>query len=471
MHVKPIDAPGLHPSTGQDDTLKNLEYQTWDRFEDVSHLKCQWNDLAARAGDILCSYDWCEIWWKYFSRWRRLEIHTLHDGDRMVAVLPLFRETIRPGGISLRTVRVLGCDYTIGVVGLAIEPAYAERFMRMLLDRLGRTESWDILQIGPMRSYVSVCEQVGQACASHADVQTVILGRRDNWCTLFHLPGTNEKFIASLPTGARSDTRRRERRLSEHHQVEISTVTTPEQVQPAMDALIRLHQKRWADKGEPGQFGSVAYVEEFHRELAQRLVETSQLVLITLKADGETVAATYGYCWGRRTHGLFVGNCCDEQWHRYGLGKIMYSHLIRHAIASGSTVLDDGRGIYEHKLELGGKLYGERSLLAVRRGWNSRLRFWMALRAAYLVHVVYSRIWDDKIRPRLSLKPKSRHFHQRNWALAQIFRRVRFGLFGGPRVLETLCLQAVPPEHLGEQVDREATRAAPPAAGGTAEAN
>jgi CelD/BcsL family acetyltransferase involved in cellulose biosynthesis len=449
MEVKPLDAPEpcLAPA---------LHYRVWKRFEDAGPLQQEWDDLAARAGDILCTYDWCQVWWKYFGRYRQLEIHTLHDGGRLVAVLPLFRETVHPAGIRLRTVRVVGCDYTIGVVGLAIEPTYADRFTRMVLDRLSQDASWDILQIGPLRSYASVCDTVGQACASHPNVQTLIEGRRDNWCTIFHLPRTYDEFLASLTTGARSDIRRRQKRLAETHQVEVRAVTTVEQVQPAMDALIQLHQKRWADKGEPGQFGSVPFVEDFHRELAQRWVRKGRLVLLTLKADGQIIAATHGYRFGGRTHGLFVGNADGQPWHRYGLGKIMYAHLIQDAIASGSRMLDDGRGIYEHKLELGGKLYGERSLVAVRRGSATRWRFWAALRGAYLVHVLYSRLWDDKVRPRLGLKPVPRHFRQWNWTLAQIFRRVRFPLLGGPRVLEATCLRSPPSEHIGDRPDRQA---------------
>ena len=353
-----------------------LTHKVYSVFEDTLRLKDAWNDLALRAGDILCSYDWCEVWWKHFGRGRQLEIHTLHDADRLVAVLPLFRETIRPGGVWLRTVRVVGCDYTVTAVGLAIEPAYAEVFTRMLLDRLDQGGTWDMLEMAPLRSYAAVIEPVAQACARDSHVQTAIIGRNDGWDTLFDLPGTYEQFMASLSSGARNDTSRRERRLRENHQVEVSAVASPEQVQPAMDALIQLHQRHWISRGWPGHFGRSS-VQQFHRDLAQRLLGTGQLALMTLRVDGHIVAATYGYCFGRRTHNLIVGNRHDRQWQRYGLGKIMYGYLIRHAMAQGSSLLEDGRGIFGHKLDLGGRLYGGRSLVVIRRGWSTRLRFWL----------------------------------------------------------------------------------------------
>ncbi len=430
----------------------SLAHDVYEAFEDTAHLKEAWNDLALRVGDILCSYDWCEIWWKHFGRGRRLEIHVLHEGDQLVAVLPLFRETIRPGGVWLRAVRVVGCDYTVTAVGLAIEPAYAERFTRMLLDRLDQGGAWDMLEMAPLRSYAAVVEPIAQACTRDAHVQAAIVGRKDGWDTLFRLPDTYEKFLSSLSSGARNDTPRRERRLRESYQVEVTAVRAPEQLQPAMDALIQLHQKQWTSRGWPGHFGRLS-VQQFHRDLAQRLLVTGQLALLTLKVDGHVVAATYGYCFGRRTHNLIVGNCNDGQWHRYALGKIMYGHLFRHAMAQGSSVLEDGRGIFPHKIDLGGKLHGGRSLVVIRRGRSTRLRFWMALRAAYVIHLLYSRAWLDTIAPQLGMLPMERPFYLRHRVLAQLFRRTHFRLFGGPVLQETRCLEPLPP---GSQ-DRPAT--------------
>jgi CelD/BcsL family acetyltransferase involved in cellulose biosynthesis len=447
----------VHGTLAPNQLLSVDNYCVYHSFEEVAPLKGEWNDLAERAGDILCSFDWCELWWKHFSRWRRLEIHTLRESGRLVAVLPLFRETIHPGGIPLRVVWVVGCDYTVHTVGLAMEPEHASRFMQMVLDRLGRDGRWDIFQITALRSYAAACEPLSQACAEHPDVQTVVIGRRDTWCTILPLPGTYEAFLASLSGNARNDTRRRERRLREHHQVEVDTVTDPALLEAAMDALIRLHQAYWTHKGHPGQLREPP-VQQFHRELARRLVQTGNLVLLLLKVDGQIRAATYGYRFGKRTHGLFRGMCDDAEWREYSLGRIIHCNLIHNAITHGSSALEDGHGVFEYKLRLGGQLHGGRSLMALHRGWTTRLRFWVALRAAYGVHLVYSRIWGDMIRPRLGLAAKARHFHQRNWVLAQLYKRLRFGLFGGPRVLETICLQAAPLEHLANAADREAVR-------------
>lgn len=441
MHVEP-------PRLGRD-PLKNageqtLEHRVYGSFQEISHLKNQWNDLALRTGDILCTYDWCEVWWQHFGPGRRLEIHTLHSGPQLVAVLPLFRETVRPGGVWLRTVRVVGCDYTINTVGLAVEPTHAETFIQIVVDTLSRTQAWDILQIAALRSYNVVTEPMAAACSRHPDIQATIIGRQDNWCTLFHLPRTYDEFLGSLPSKTRSEIQRRERQLGDKHTVEIEAVSDPQRVMPVMDLLVKMHQQRWTGRGQPGQFGGAGDVEQFHRDMAQRLQPTGQLLLLVLKADGHVLSVTYGYRFGQRLHALFGSHCYDEQWQRFGLGRIMYCHLIRYAIDQGVSVLEDGRGVFEHKLSLGGRLHGERSLTLVHRGWSTRLRFWAALHTAYIIHVLYSRVWVDMIAPRLRVRPNGRHFHVRYGALAQLHRRVRFRLIGGPAVLETRCPKALP---------------------------
>ncbi len=193
-------------------------------FEKLRPIRGEWEALAERTADIMATFDWYEAWWQQFGRRRTLQIHTLQEGERLVGVLPLFRETIRPGGVFLRTVRVVGCDYLSGAVGLPIEPEHAGRFIRLVVDRLSAEGPWDILQIGPLRSYVVINEAMAEAAAGNWHVGTVILGREDNWSTLFDLPATYDEFEGSLPGKSRTEIRRRERQFREKHRVEVEVV-------------------------------------------------------------------------------------------------------------------------------------------------------------------------------------------------------------------------------------------------------
>lgn len=441
--------PGRPPLASQPPSRiagDRLEHRVYGGFDEVHSLQPAWDSLAARCGDIHCSFDWCQTWWRYFDAGRQLEIHVLSDARRLVAVLPLFRETIYPLGTPLRVIQLVGCDYTTGVVGLALEPSQAALVMRRLLAALPAGGGWDVLNLGPLRSYADAAERMAEAAAELADVQAVIIGRRNDWVTLFDLPETYDAYLQGLPGDERRDTARRERKLREGRQVEIRAVTDPAEVPAAMDALIHWHQTLWIGKGDRGQFGDANNVADFHREIADRLARTGQLLLVTLAVDGQVLGAAYGHHFGTRSHSMFRGYCNDEPWRSYALGRLLHCSMVRQAIEHGSTVLEDGRGIFQYKLRLGGQLHGERSLTLVRRGWNSRLRFWTALRAAYLIHVLYSRLWIDTLAPRLGRRPPARDFYVRSRFLAQLYRRIRFRLLGGPAVQETRCLVPSPQE-------------------------
>ena len=413
-----------------------MVHDVYGTFGDTRHLKDAWNELARRVGDLFCSYDWCEVWWDYYGARRRLEIHTLHQEDRLVAVLPLFRETLRLGGVRLRVVRLVACDHTVDGPGLAIDPEYAASFVSGVLERLGQSGAWDILQMGPLRNYVSVVEPIAEAARRHPDVQTVLIGRQDNWLTVFDLPETYEAYLQSLPGKDRRELLRCERNLLSSHKVQVRAASTPQEVEQAIRSLVREHQSLWTGKGKRGQFRDWKDSEQFHRTMALRLAPRGQLSLVEVRADDEVLGVTYGYRFGSRLHELIRGQRNDEQWRVYGLGRLLHCYGIRDAIGDGMTGVDNGRGVFEYKLRLGGRLEGERSLTILRRGWACRLRFWIGLRAAYLIHVLYGRLWFDILAPRVGCAGPLRCFYVRSIFLAKMFRKTGFRLFGGTKVEE-----------------------------------
>jgi hypothetical protein len=85
-----------------------------------------------------------------------------------------------------------------------------------------------------------------------------------------------------------------------------------------------------------------------------------------------------------------------------------------------------------------GEVHAEQVVILLRAGWGRRVRFWMGLRCAYLVHVFYGRVWMDAIAQQLNLSVAPWRSYVRSRFLAQMFRRTRFPLFGGFMVHEAL---------------------------------
>lgn len=413
-------------------------------FAALAPMQTAWDDLAGRDGDLFGSFDWCRIWWQHYGHGRQLEIHALHAAGRLVGVLPLFRETLPLGGAFLRVVRLVGCDHTLDAAGLAIEPTYADVFLQHVLDTLDERGAWDLLHFGPLRNYMTVSEPIRNAAARHPRVQAVIHGVCDNWITQFDLPATYDDYLAGLQRMDRRNLTRRERNLQTEHEARFVTARGDDQVRSSMDALVALHKQLWVGKGHQGVFGDWPAYESFHRELAQCFARRDQLALVRIDAAGQPIAATYGYHFGPRTHTMITGYIDEPPWRSFGMGRLLHSLITRESITHGAAAMDDGRGVFEHKLRFGGTLQGERSVAILRKGASCRFRFWLALRAAYLQHVLYCRLWFDRLAPRLGRRRPLRHAYIRSSFLAQLFRRVRFGLFRGPAVYEAQHLPLPP---------------------------
>lgn len=437
-------------------TWLDLQHEVYDSFQQVWHLRDEWNSLAREYGDLFGCFDWCEVWWKHFGSGRRLEIHMLRADGQLVGVLPLFRETLWAAGAGLRVVRLVGCDHTLDAAGLAIRPSHARLFLREVFDRLTERGEWDVLHLGPLRSYMTVMDTLAEAAAEHEHTATVLAGRQDHWLTMFHLPGDYDEYLANLPKHERRDTVRRQRKLEQEHRVEVRPVENPADVADTMDTLVRMHQGLWKTRGYRGQFGDWPGYHQFHQEMAGRLFDEGHLALLRLEVDGQVRGTLYGYRFGPRVHALISGHHQEPPWHAFSLGRLLHCRLVQQAIDWGVRLIDDGRGAFEHKERLGGRLHGERSLTVVRRSWTSRLRFWMALRTAYLVHVAYGRIWYDYIATRLGWHRPLRECYIRSCFLARLYRRIRGRRFG-QTPLEVI--PTIAPVHVTWEINRWLTLA------------
>lgn len=403
-------------------------YHVYDSFAKAIEIEAAWKDLSDREGDLFSSYDWCDTWWQNFHKGRRLEIHAMFAGGRLVGIAPLFRETLWMGLARLRTVRLLASDFTIDGAGLAVEPAFAEEFARALLDHLTQRGPWDVLHLGPLRSYITAAESMADVFGSHEQVQSVLIGRQNDWQTVFELPDTYDAYLHTLSGDERRDTQRRLRKLQEEHDVRTEAIHNPHLVTAAMDTLIQLHQQLWTGKGQRGQFVDWPGFEAFHRQAAARLAQQGRLLLVTLSVDDQIVGAAYGYHSATRSHAMIRGYRDDDPWRRFALGRILHCKMVQEAIEHGSSILDDGRGVFEYKLRLAGKLRGERSVTVVQHRAISGWRFWISLRTAYAIHVIYNRLWRDTLATRLGLVRPLRPFYIRRSFLAHLFRQSRFKL-------------------------------------------
>jgi len=194
------------------------------------------------------------------------------------------------------------------------------------------------------------------------------------------LPKTWEEFLGLVSKGHRKKLRRADRELFQTGRALLRTVENCEQLDPALEVLIDLHQKRRQMLGEPGCFASPRFMA-FHREVARSLLLAGQLQLQLLELDGRTVAAEYQLASQGVTYVYQAG--IDPQCLADEPGNLITAATIKRAIEQGGRAIDFLRGDEPYKAHFRAVA---RPLLALRVVPNrtmSRMRnnLWLAGRS------------------------------------------------------------------------------------------
>jgi CelD/BcsL family acetyltransferase involved in cellulose biosynthesis len=145
----------------------------------------------------------------------------------------------------------------------------------------------------------------------------------------------------------REQVRRRMKTLEGQHAGRLILVENESQLADGMDALFRLHEARWRGRGAVGSFERHAHNKAFHRQVATEFLRAGWLRLYLLEADGQIVAALYGY----EDHGRFSYYQAgfDPRWAKQSVGMVLMGSIIRDCIARGVSEFDFLRGDESYK--------------------------------------------------------------------------------------------------------------------------
>ena len=245
------------------------------------------------------------------------------DDDRPVAVLPLGIRGRRPA----RVARFLGYG-PADEQGPVCAPEEIPAAMELLLNG---PRGWDVL----------VAERVRPG---HG-----LRGRRlrqESSPVIERPEGGWEEYLAGRSKNLRSQLGRKQRKLERDQGLTFRLCDDPARVQEDMRTLVRLHNARWSGGGSGALSGARA---AFHEDFAAVALERGWLRLWLAEAEGEPVAAWYGFRFAGAEAYYQSGR--DPEWERSSVGLVLLGHTIREA-------MQDGMG--EYRLLRGGETYKDR---------------------------------------------------------------------------------------------------------------
>ncbi|MBN1341540.1 MAG: GNAT family N-acetyltransferase [Phycisphaerae bacterium] len=391
---------GTSPSDGE--KPGTLRHSVRAGFEELRHLQSAWDGLVANvSGDVYGTYDWCAVWWRHYGYGRRLHIHLFHDGDELVGAVPLFTERLPLGPMSIRAVRLVGCDHSVTTCTPIVRPDRLGDVVRSLIAYMDRHMGWDLIHLGPLPCYYAHRSGLAEAAKACPAVGRTVEVTDAGPHGVFELPRTYAGYLSGLSRNERQNIHKRERRLEKAHRLD-AVVVGPDDLDAAFEEFVGQHQAQWRAVGQLGHFADWPGAEAYHREMAARQARHGRLMLLRLSVDGECIGYQYNYHFAERVHAILASRTLDPQWECHSPGRLVHCAVVRAAIERGAGRMDALRGEYEYKRRLGGALGCLQAVSMIHRGLACRLRVGQARANARLLDLLYRRIWVNRLAPRLS---------------------------------------------------------------------
>ncbi len=390
---------------------KNLvQVEVYDNFDVLKKMQPEWDSFVESVGsEIFLTYDWCRIWWKYYGKGRALRVFIFRNNDELVGILPFFFEKIRLGPISVKAVKIVSSDFTLAQFSLPIEYEYIAVIIKSCFELLDQ-EKWDIAHIGPIAGLYQHYDDLKKACEDSLRFSHFVLAEKKGVQTYFTLATSWDDQLANLKAKERSKIKRHyrlARKAVGNNTVDIEAhCAATENFEEVFTDFVQMHQAHWQELGKLGHFRDWPESHNFHHELAQCQLEQNRLCLIRISIDNRCLGYKYGYILGLNHVDFLDARSDCTEFASVGLGRIIYSEMMKKAIKNGAKSIDSMRGQYKHKLEMGGELHPTYNLYVIpkRRATVMRVRLFRLF--AYLLNLFYYRIWFGRIAPKLNVKRK-----------------------------------------------------------------
>jgi CelD/BcsL family acetyltransferase involved in cellulose biosynthesis len=298
-------------------------------ISEIEGLAGEWRPLAERQGNAFITPDWFLAFLRTCGEeWQpRVAVVRRRSGE-LRGMLPLVsssaggRRVLRfpPVGDRFQPVAGQGDERTVAVAAASALTPENRGFPTLLLENVDTGRGW-------LETLVE---------ASPARLATV--ERAESTLPFVQIEGLSwDEYLAGRSRQLRSQLRRKFRSLGDGHDLRFRRTRRPQELEPDLGSLFRLHDARWAQRPGASAFAG-SQTRAFHFEFARAALERGWLRLTLLEVDGVPIAGMYGWLIGGRWSYYQAG--FDPAWSRHSPGFLLLAETIRDAIEEGASEYD-----------------------------------------------------------------------------------------------------------------------------------
>jgi hypothetical protein len=318
--------------------------------DNLYSLKDVWELLVASnpTSSPFVSWRWLTSWIETYGSGREIITLVCRNQNEVVGIIPFsWKKKLSP--FALRKLWMVGFQSGLGTNGLTEEPIYVTKSqpqVRELVLSAMHRKLKKMMSEGPWDSVAYRKFGQGIEGCSLLEIvdRTIVVQKYMRGCETVNLSTTWDEYLKTLSKSMRENIPYYKRRF-ERAEIAIDVSVTPiEEISMSVDKMVALHKKRtYSDQ-------DMIHVDYFadSRQVALLKVALTKMIpegeaqLVTLKADGEVVAAQVFL----RSEGMLLAHYSgfDPDWVKYSPLFVLQSEVIRDAIESGCRSLNLMRG-------------------------------------------------------------------------------------------------------------------------------
>jgi CelD/BcsL family acetyltransferase involved in cellulose biosynthesis len=327
-------------------------------FDGLQH---DWNRLLSRSqwDNVFLRWEWIHTWWAHFHQDRKLFIWTVHQDERLVAILPLYID--QPSPFGFRYLRICSDDLSPDYLDVIQERDLAPEIFDALLKSLHEYSSrWDIVSLEHLRIGSTLLN------SKFPDAHYGVSADRSHTCPYVKIQGEyGDYFENQLRQGLhRYHIDKKKKKLFGQKDVRHLRAHTDAERGEFLDYLFQLHEQR-ADSIQRHSFFARPDVKRFHHEVSRLFLEAGFLNLQVLVQGRLPVGAAYGFDYHNKMY--FFQSGFDPAWSSWSPGFIMISLMIEESFKNGFEEFDFLKGEESYKSLWANAVREQQQMIAYNR--------------------------------------------------------------------------------------------------------